>query len=192
MNDQQADVRSVLLSTSCSYHFNSIAYDNEALSSRITFPTPTTLFPTQKLGQYQTVDDLLRFDTPKPVVLVGEQSVRKFRSSRPVEELPPPDDVAIFVGLWRVYLENGRADGKSVPHEVDEEEVAQATSSGAAGKQGDGSKLGRFADVVCSVNVNRGKDGEEQVKKVREWFERMVESMEIKEYQLFIESELDV
>jgi hypothetical protein len=73
---------------------------------------------------------------------------------------PPPDDVVIFLALWRVLL----------PSTTDE-----------AGPS-------RKADVLCTVNINKGKDGLDEVNRVREWFPRSVEGMKIVNYGLFIES----
>jgi hypothetical protein len=45
----------------------------------------------------------------------------------------------------------------------------------------------RRADVVCSVNVNYGKDGEMEVERVRMWWLAAVKGMRIKDYALFKE-----
>ncbi|KAJ9108144.1 hypothetical protein QFC19_002612 [Naganishia cerealis] len=73
---------------------------------------------------------------------------------------PPPDDVIIFLALWRVLLPN---------------------STNERGP-------GRKADVLCTVNVNRGKDGIAEVDKVKEWFPNAVKGMKIVNYGLFVES----
>lgn len=72
---------------------------------------------------------------------------------------PPPDDVVIFLALWRVLLPNGPSEGGP----------------------------SRKADVLFTVNVNRGKDAFE-VEKVKSWFEGTVQGMRIKDYGLFVEA----
>lgn len=73
---------------------------------------------------------------------------------------PPPDDVVIFLALWRVVLPSGPAEGGP----------------------------SRRADVLFTVNVNRGKDGSPEVEKVKGWFESTVQGMRIKNYGLFLEA----
>lgn len=72
---------------------------------------------------------------------------------------PPPDDVVIFLALWRVLLPSGTTEGGP----------------------------SRKADVLFTVNVNRGKDAAE-VEKVKGWFESTVQGMRIKNYGLFVEA----
>jgi hypothetical protein len=72
---------------------------------------------------------------------------------------PPPDDVVIFLALWRVILPSGPTEGGP----------------------------SRRADVLFTVNVNRGKDAAE-VDKVKGWFEGTVQGMRIKNYGLFVEA----
>jgi hypothetical protein len=73
---------------------------------------------------------------------------------------PPPDDVVIFLALWRVLLPSSSAEGSP----------------------------SRKADVLFTVNVNRGKDGSVEAQKVRGWFGKAVEGMRIANYGLFLES----
>jgi hypothetical protein len=114
------------------------------------------------------------------MTLEGIQLVRKFRSERPVEELPPPDKVLIFVALWRVLLENGSKDGRPMP-EMDDD-VAGASA-------GNGKARGRYADVLCSVNVNVANTSEAEVNEVRAWFKESSSNMRIRDYGLFVEVE---
>lgn len=70
------------------------------------------------------------------------------------------DDIVIFLAVWRVNIHAADGSGKK-----------------------------RETDVVASVNVNRGSDGEEEVEKVKGWFERTVKNMKIVDYGLFVEVE---
>ncbi len=135
------------------FHFNALAHDNEALSSNITSSLPSQPVP-PTIGTYIS-STLHHIPTPQPIFLTGTQSIRKYRSNRPVEDLPPPDDVVIMLALWRVELhgENGK----------------------------------RRADVVCSANVNVGKDGQQELESVRSWWEPAMKEMRIKDYALFQE-----
>lgn len=73
---------------------------------------------------------------------------------------PPPDDVVIFLALWRVLLPSSSTEGSP----------------------------SRKADVLFTVNVNRGKDGSVEAEKVRGWFAGAVKGMRIVDYGLFLES----
>jgi len=133
------------------------------------------------LGSYTSVENLsTKFPTPSPITLEGTQLVRKFRSERPVDELPPPDKVLIFVALWRVLLENGSADGRPIPDDEDDEDDMDT----------DGQKArGRYADVLCSVNVNVTNKSQAEVDEVRAWFTASSDNMRIRDYALFVEVE---
>lgn len=72
---------------------------------------------------------------------------------------PPPDDVVIFLALWRVLLPSSSAEGSP----------------------------SRKADVLFTVNVNRGKDGSVEAERVRGWFDGAVKGMRIANYGLFLE-----
>jgi hypothetical protein len=126
-----------------------------------------------------------KFPTPSPMTLEGTQLVRKFRSERPVEELPPPDKVLIFVALWRVLLENGSKDGRPIPEMDDDEHVQDVTGAST----GNGKARGRYADVLCSVNVNVANTSEAEVNEVRAWFKESSSNMRIRDYGLFVEVE---
>lgn len=73
---------------------------------------------------------------------------------------PPPDDVVIFLALWRVLLPSSSAEGSP----------------------------SRKADLLFTVNVNRGKDGSVEAEKVRGWFDGAVKGLRIVDYGLFLES----
>jgi hypothetical protein len=53
----------------------------------------------------------------------------------------------------------------------------------------DDGKARRRADVVCSVNVNQGKDGQVEVEKVKAWWEEAVKGLTIQDYALFAPTE---
>lgn len=73
---------------------------------------------------------------------------------------PPPDHVVILLAVWRVDCR--MQDGKTA----------------------------RRADVVCSVNMNAGKDGPAEVARVLQWWEGAVRNMRIVDYGLFAEVKL--
>jgi hypothetical protein len=165
-----------------SFHFGAIAHDNEAVSQQIITSEPSSSTRPTSLGSYESVEDLSssKFPTPSPITLEGTQLVRKFRSERPVDELPPPDKVLIFVALWRVLLENGSKDGRPIP-EDDDEQDGMDTNEGKA--------RGRYADVLCSVNVNVTNKSLVEVDEVRLWFAESSSNMRIRDYALFVEVE---
>lgn len=88
-----------------SFHFGSLAHDNDAESHNV---ESTTVIPNDR-GD----------NTPSPVVVVGTQQIKKFNR-------PTPDDVRIFLALYRVESKNvdlvlsmniplRTSDGQSVP-----------------------------------------------------------------------------
>jgi hypothetical protein len=128
------------------------------------------------------VDDLsTKFSTPNPITLEGTQSVRKFRSERPADELPPPDKVTIFVALWRVLLDNGTEDGRPIP--ADEDDVMEARSEIP--------RRGRYSDILMSVNVNTTNINQRDLEGVRNWFNESTEKMRVEDYSLFVESVIE-
>jgi hypothetical protein len=169
----------------CSFHFGALAHDNEALSQKIVTPAPSTSTLPVHLGSYTTEDDLSsKFETPTPFLLEGTQTVRKFRSDRPTEELPAPDEITILVALWRVLLDNGSPDGRPIPEDEDDEAMRVEGQTKV--------QWGRYADVLCSVNVNMAKNDAAQVNEVRKWFGTATKNMRIRDYSLFVEVEKDV
>ena len=162
-----------------SFHFGAIAHDNEAIEQHVSTSGPSNAVPPTKLGSYLSINDLsTKFSTPEPITLEGTQSVRKFRSERPVDELPPPDKVTIFVALWRVLLENGTDDGRPIPE--DEDDVMEGRS--------EKSRRGRFSDVLMSVNVNTTNVNEKDLEGIRHWFKESSNTMSVRDYSLFVES----
>lgn len=90
---------SFLLPSNHRFHFNSLAHDNAALSSRII--TPERPIPATKTNPPET---------PAPVVLAGIQQIHKYShdpsgAPRAGHENDTPDDVWIGVALWRVDVD---------------------------------------------------------------------------------------
>ncbi|WVO17118.1 hypothetical protein L204_104808 [Cryptococcus depauperatus] len=140
------------------FHFGSLAHDNSSLESTILTNPPSDLISFAP----QSTDHP---STPIPVSLMGTQRIHKFSYNptggpRPGHESDMPDDVYIFLALWRVWLEDVSKEGKAK----------------------------KKADVVLSVNVNQSakdQSGERERDRVGQWFTKTMESLQIIDYGLF-------
>lgn len=183
---QQADMAERSLTDhlfALSFHFGAIAHDNEAIEQQVSISGPSATVRPTKLGSYLSIDDLsTKFPTPNPITLEGTQSVRKFRSERPADELPPPDKVTIFVALWRVLLDNGTQDGRPIPADEEDDEMQGEPKTG---------RRGRNSDVLMSVNVNTTNINQKDLEEIRNWFQESSKQMRVTDYSLFVESVID-
>lgn len=78
-----------------------------------------------------------------------------------------------------MLLENGS--GRPIPEDDDDDEDGMETDERKA--------RGRYADVLCSVNVNLTNKTQAEVDEVRAWFTESSRSMRIRDYALFVEVE---
>ena len=190
------------------FHFDSIAHDNSALSSTILTSTPPAPLsshprPSHPQSQSQSHSQLqstpassatspnLHLITPSPVILTGLQHVHKFSHNpsgapRPGHESDTPDTVWIGVALWRVWTDppDTTAPNTGAPSE--------SGPSGAAPSGGGSGRGGKKADVVCSINVNlSSEDGQGSIERgvVERWWSRSVQSLVIRDWDLFGDAE---
>ena len=137
------------------FHFDSIAHDNAALTSKILTPSsPQNPLPSPS-------SSISLASTPSPTILTGLQTIHKFShdpsgAPRPGHEADQADSVWIGLALWRVNLAEG----------------------------GRRKKADVVCSVNVNLSAPDGK-GEEEQRAVEEWWKASVGSLAIRDFDLF-------
>lgn len=128
---------SKLIGVPLSFHFESLAHDNQASSFTVEqiFAVPGTT-PSTNLPP----DDN---ETPSPLLLVGEQRVKKFGKVEAKE-----DRVRVWLALWRVSPKKNADLVLSINEPLDEDEIASAELSSNQNTQ----EL--FMNAASSLKIN--------------------------------------